>query len=203
MSAQAWDVPNDVLADVPVIVPEYRRGSVPTNDGRSGIERAAAFRPGGSRRKGAAVARAEKPAHLECHRRMLAGDLYGWSIVGRGRWIVAQTEGDWKARKSLPVLTTVEVEAMLGIGKPAKAAPKAKAAVKVAPVLATVEPLHAALPAHVEEWIGRLVYQPKADYARAYAEHVLCGRKAPADPGAEWADKVRRRFGRVAKPSAA
>lgn len=53
------------------------------------------------------------------------------------------------------------------------------------------------LPAAVEEWLGRLVFGPKADYARAYVAHLLSGAPAPEDPGAEWAEKARKRAVRV------
>lgn len=57
----------------------------------------------------------------------------------------------------------------------------------------------ATLPANVEEWLSRLVFGEKASYARAWAEHVLLGADAPADPGAEWAVKARKRLAAVTK----
>lgn len=50
------------------------------------------------------------------------------------------------------------------------------------------------LPSCVAAWLERLVYGPKKDYARAWAEHTFCGGPMPADPGAPWAEKARRRM---------
>lgn len=50
------------------------------------------------------------------------------------------------------------------------------------------------LPSCVAAWLERLVYGPKKDYARAWAEHTFCGGPVPADPGAPWAEKARKRM---------
>ena len=49
------------------------------------------------------------------------------------------------------------------------------------------------LPEPVCEYLMRLVHGPKADYASAYAYHVVHGHPAPDDPGTEWAIKARRK----------
>jgi hypothetical protein len=67
---------------------------------------------------------------------------------------------------------------------------------KVEPVQA--EPSSSSWPAWADDYLNRLVYPPKRDYAVAWLEHTLNGAPAPADPGAEWADKVRRRVDKLA-----
>lgn len=52
-------------------------------------------------------------------------------------------------------------------------------------------------PREVCDWLSRLVHEPKREYARAYCAHVLDGAPAPADPGADWAVKARKRADRV------
>lgn len=54
-------------------------------------------------------------------------------------------------------------------------------------------------PAWADEYLNRLVYKPKRDYAVKWLEHVLEGTSAPADPGHEWAHKVRARVAKLAK----
>lgn len=51
-------------------------------------------------------------------------------------------------------------------------------------------------------YLSRLVYGPKVDYARAFAEHLLTGAPAPADPGADWSAKVRAKVARYARSAA-
>lgn len=65
------------------------------------------------------------------------------------------------------------------------------------PVAPVVEPVAASLPASIVEWLDRLVFADKRAYAHAWAEHVVCGADAPADPGTDWAAKARSRCARV------
>jgi hypothetical protein len=60
-----------------------------------------------------------------------------------------------------------------------------------------------ALPEWAEEWLARLEYEAKRDYARQYLDHLLNGAPAPTDPRAEWADKARKRADRLRKQQAA
>lgn len=55
------------------------------------------------------------------------------------------------------------------------------------------------LPAWATEYLGRLVYAAKRDYAEAWLRHVLHGAPEPADPGRDWARKVRDRVERLRK----
>lgn len=50
------------------------------------------------------------------------------------------------------------------------------------------------LPFPILEYLMRLVHAPKAEYAGAYAYHIVHGHPCPADPGTEWADKARRKL---------
>ena len=52
----------------------------------------------------------------------------------------------------------------------------------------------AALPGDVLEYLLRLVFGAKADYAAAYAWHLWHGAAAPADPGTDWAAKARHKL---------
>jgi hypothetical protein len=99
----------------------------------------------------------------------------------------------------------------------ASGAPKAPKAPKVATV-AAVEPTPAPvcepaptvddsnptrpLPAWADEWLAQLVHAPKREYARAYLVHRLTGGPAPVDPGADWAEKARKRADRLARVNA-
>lgn len=96
--------------------------------------------------------------------------------------------------------------AMLGHTAKASAAPKrAPKPQPVAPktekpTAAVVEPVaapRADLPSDVAEWLERLVFAAKRDYAEAYARHRCQGFPAPADPGTEWAHKARRGVDRL------
>lgn len=108
---------------------------------------------------------------------------------------------------ALAAMTYAQRAQLAGGSMPA--APKAKVArpapvvvvppVPTVPLVAPVQPatvvdVPGELPACVAAWLERLVYGPKAKYARAWAEHTFCGAPAPADPGAEWAAKARRRM---------
>jgi hypothetical protein len=73
----------------------------------------------------------------------------------------------------------------------------------IAPEPPPASPTRASLPEWAEEWLAGLVYEAKRDYARQYLEHILCGAPAPANPGAEWADKARKRADRLAEKAAA
>lgn len=57
----------------------------------------------------------------------------------------------------------------------------------------------AELPEPVVEYLMRLVFGAKADYAAAYAEHVFLSGPLPADPGAEWAGRVRHKVDALAR----
>jgi hypothetical protein len=88
--------------------------------------------------------------------------------------------------------TPAEAMEALGIAQLVKAqkAPKPKA-----------EPAQVAessWPAWADDYLSRLVYPPKRDYAIKWLEHVIHGAPEPVDPGAEWADKVRRRVDKLA-----
>lgn len=52
-------------------------------------------------------------------------------------------------------------------------------------------------PASLREWIGRLEYEPKRQYAVAYIRSRLLKEGVPADPGRRWATKVRRRVDKL------
>lgn len=69
---------------------------------------------------------------------------------------------------------------------------RAYGAAEAAPIVEAVHADHV-WPTWALEWLGRLEYPPKRDYAHAWLRHVLDGIEAPDDPGTEWADKVRRR----------
>ena len=56
------------------------------------------------------------------------------------------------------------------------------------PVLSPTE-----LPIPLVEYLGRLVFGLKADYAAEYAYHLVHGEPCPADPGTDWARKARGR----------
>lgn len=53
------------------------------------------------------------------------------------------------------------------------------------------------LPEWAADYLGRLVYEAKRDYAAAWIAHRLTGAPMPVDPGAEWADKVRARVAKL------
>lgn len=55
------------------------------------------------------------------------------------------------------------------------------------------------LPTVISIYLGRLVHEPKREYAEQYAEHVLNGGPCPADPGTEWAHKARAKVDRLVK----
>jgi hypothetical protein len=55
------------------------------------------------------------------------------------------------------------------------------------------------LPAPVLEYLCRLVFGDKADYAAAYAYAVHRGGPAPADPGTDWARKARTRIDSITR----
>lgn len=50
------------------------------------------------------------------------------------------------------------------------------------------------LPGAVLEYLVRLVFGEKADYAAAYALHVWTGTECPTDPGTDWAGKARHKL---------
>ena len=60
-----------------------------------------------------------------------------------------------------------------------------------------VEAPTGALPDAVEDWLSRLVYGPKAEFARAYCAAKLGHGPAPEAPAAEWAGKAIRKADRV------
>jgi len=51
----------------------------------------------------------------------------------------------------------------------------------------------------VEEWLSRLVHEPKRVYAHAYAAALASGAPMPADPGDAWAAKVRLKLDKLEK----
>jgi hypothetical protein len=123
--------------------------------------------------------------------------------IGRTEWGAA-----WMGRRdvvSFP-LGSVPAPAPEVAPKPKRAA-KPKREPVVAVVETRAEPVAEPVPAraHVEplappgkclgpmldDYLGRLVYGPKREYAAAWIAHVLEGASAPADPGAPWAEKVR------------
>lgn len=55
------------------------------------------------------------------------------------------------------------------------------------------------LPAAIVEYLLRLVFGEKADYAAAYAYHVCTGAPCPDDPGTDWARKARNKVESLAR----
>ena len=55
-------------------------------------------------------------------------------------------------------------------------------------------PCTVALPDEVVDYLLRLVYGTKLDYASEYAWHLWQGAPAPADPGTDWAGKARHKL---------
>lgn len=54
-----------------------------------------------------------------------------------------------------------------------------------------VAPIAGQIPESVLEWLERLLFGAKANYAAEYALAVCCGLVMPDDPGTEWARKAR------------
>ena len=149
----------------------------------------------------------------------------GWRARVDGRLVyVGRTEADMLTACGIEVrtfdrmghpITSAQAPAVVPVVESTPTAPAPPPERKVAqpgPVSVDVAPAppvpmsaevvdHAAstLPVKVEEWLDRLVYAPKADYARAYATHLLTGAPAPSDPGAEWAGKARARLERIVR----
>lgn len=80
-----------------------------------------------------------------------------------------------------------------------KAAPKDAEVVAPAPVVE----IRGDLPEAIEEWLARLVFGPKCDYARAYAAAIVTGSQFPVDPGTDWARKARVKVDRLARQQVA
>lgn len=53
------------------------------------------------------------------------------------------------------------------------------------------------IPEVMAQYLSRLVYVPKAVYARAVIAHLYCGAPEPEAPDAEWAGKVRAKIERL------
>ncbi len=90
--------------------------------------------------------------------------------------------------------------AAAAVAEPAAPAPVvelAPAAATAAPAAAAPRQTGGALPAAATEWLDRLVFAEKRDYAAAYLAHLVAAAPAPVDPGTEWADKARRRAVKV------
>lgn len=115
-----------------------------------------------------------------------------WKPAGPGRLEAGPVDQGDAVTAAMAVLT----------GTPAV---KATRSVKVQPTTPTeqvatvhhIGPKTATQPEAVTEWLNRLVYAPKRAYASAWADHVLNGAAEPADPGTDWAAKVRTRFERL------
>lgn len=93
-----------------------------------------------------------------------------------------------------------DLAAFLGIGQLVKASVRRSSAKpKPTAQVAACPTVGAWLPTWAVEYLRRLVFAPKRDYAAAWIAHVVRGQEAPADPGAEWADKVRARVAKLAR----
>lgn len=126
-------------------------------------------------------------------------------------WCTANVTGYPEARAEWEAASPKRATATTVTRKPAASKPKvARSAdqAKRAPVPAepqvtassTVEDARE-LPQWAREYLARLVYEAKRDYAAQYIAHVLGVADAPEHPGAEWADKVHARVERLASAS--
>lgn len=79
--------------------------------------------------------------------------------------------------------------------KAARPAPKPRVRTKPAPA---PEPA-ADLPAWAVDYLGRLVFPDKAEYAAALLRHLLCGGPRPKRPEGDWAEKTERRIAFLSK----
>lgn len=151
--------------------------------------------------------KAWRAEHEACAAAMLAGDIFSFYFDAKAhRLCVMVTEGGEWLEHDLPG----QVFALLGVA-PAKVAKVAKVpAPKVAKVPAAVAEVPAETVAEIDaamsgaawpqvasDYLARLVYAPKRDYAAAYLAHILDGAPMPEHPGTEWADKVRTKVARI------
>lgn len=57
------------------------------------------------------------------------------------------------------------------------------------------------LPIDFDTWLSKLVYEPKREYARQFAEAVINDRQLPMRPStANWVPKCERRVIRILRP---
>ena len=136
-----------------------------------------------------------RPAMLELARRlhsgeMPAGESYWWDGPG-----VMWRDRLWASAD--------ELNTALGIGTPKVAKPPKVAAdtPKPQPVAPPRHPEPArtpgVFPEPIADFLARLVYETKREYATAYAAHRCHGTPLPADPGTDWAMKARVKVDRL------
>lgn len=161
------------------------------------------LRISGPKRAEVRVAASERATYERCSAAMSAGVLFSWSIDQTSRdWLVKVSESDeWRE-----LTLSAVVELLDSLGTPAPAPARKATSARVAPVVAPpAVPVVAAsfsagvvvLPPKVVEYVDRLVYEPKREYAELLASSLVAGGPAPSDPGTEWAAKVRVKLDRL------
>lgn len=149
------------------------------------------------------VARADRATYDRCAAAMLAGHLFSWSIDEKsGVWLVKVSEGE--AWRELSRDQVAELLDAAGVPAPVNAATFSPKVSKVStPAVAPVREIRSAKSAGttwsgpVAEYVARLVFEPKRQYAAALAAHLVDGAPLPEDPGTEWAGKVRAKLARL------
>lgn len=160
----------------------------------------------GGKRADMKVPAADRKVYEACAAALMDRRLFSFVIDWKtGNFLVQWTEGaDWVPMMRHEVAEQLGVTAAKAPKVAAKAPVSAPAVsvVEVAPAtVAEIEeamaPAHgSAWPESVVEYLARLVFEPKRQYATELAAHLLDGADAPADPGTEWAVKVRTKFER-------
>lgn len=106
--------------------------------------------------------------------------------VGRTEWGPA-----WLGRREVVRFPVVDVAPVSVPARPVKVR-KPKRERTVVMVEKVAEPVPVAVSGDpFGDYLARLVYGPKRDYAAAWIAHVRGGGPLPADPGTPWAAKVR------------
>lgn len=141
------------------------------------------------------VARADRPTYDRCATAMLAGRIYSWSIDQKtGKWLVRLAESDdWSELDRGQVADLLD-----GFGVDVAPAAKSASKPRKLAVVAPIAPAAGTWSDPVVEYLERLVFAPKRDYAAAWAAFLFDGAARPADPGTLWAEKVRAKFDRLA-----